>query len=126
MFGILFGCTATMERQVLNRIAGIDAHTFHPLLLPGIFAELERMRIADVVEATIDKIEGAIFELDNHHENEETSSEDSENGHFGGVRYIRRTVWLNTTFLRSRLQIWKLQLTKMVAHVDELRLGKNT
>jgi hypothetical protein len=120
MFGILFGCTAAMERQVLNRIAGIEALAFHPLLLPGIFAELERTRMVDVVEATIDEIEGAIFELDNHHGSQGTSSEDPEYGHVGGVGYVRRTVWLNTTFLRNRLQIWKLQLIKMVAHVDEL------
>lgn len=122
VFGILFGCTATMERQVLNRIAGTEEHVFHPLLLPGIFAELERTRMVDIVEATIDEIEGAIFELDTGigTSNNKASSESSEDVHVGGARYVRRTVWLNTTFLRNRLQIWKMQLTKMVAHVDEL------
>ena len=125
VFGILFGCTTTMERQVLNRIASLEAHSFHPLLLPGVFAELEGIRMADVVELTIDEIEGAIFELDNQHASTEISSHDGEDGHFGGVRYTRRRIWLNMTFLRNRLKIWKLQLTKMVAHVDELSETEN-
>ncbi|KUJ07848.1 uncharacterized protein LY89DRAFT_691534 [Mollisia scopiformis] len=124
VFGILFGCTAAVERQVLNRIASNEEHAFHPLLLSGIFAELERTRMVDIVEKTIDEIEGAIFELDSGTGGgtnaEKMSIEDAEDYHPGGTRYVRRTVWLNTTFLRHRLQIWKTQLSKMIAHVDEL------
>ena len=119
-FGILFGCTPATEKEVLNRIANAKENAFYPLVLPGIFAELERARMADVVEATIDEIEGAIFELDNGTATKEISLENSGNGHPGGTRYVRRTVWLNTTFLRSRLQIWRTQLQKMIEHVDEL------
>jgi len=119
-FGILFGCTVAIEKQVLNRIANAKENAFYPLVLPGIFAELERTRMVDVVEATIDEIEGAIFELDSGTASKETSLETSGNDHPGGARYVRRTVWLNTTFLRSRLQIWRTQLQKMVEHVNEL------
>jgi len=73
--------------------------------------------MTDVVEATIDEIEGAIFELDNGTATKETSLED---GHPGGTRYVRRNVWLNTNFLRSRLRIWRTQLQKMIEHVDDL------
>lgn len=119
-FAILFGCTLATEKQVINRIASANEHAFYPLILPGIFAELERIRIVEVVEATIDDIEGAIFELDSGIATREASLSSSEEGHAGGTRYVRRTVWLNTTFLRSRLQIWRTQLQKMIDHVDEL------
>jgi hypothetical protein len=102
----------------LKRIANAKQNVFHPLILPGIFAELERSRIVDVVESTIDDIEGAIFELDSGIATREISATDDEEA--GGTRYVRRTVWLNTTFLRSRLQIWRTQLQKMIEHVDEL------
>jgi hypothetical protein len=117
-FAILFGCSAAIEQQVLNRIASAKENAFHPLFIPGIFAELERVRMADIVEATIDDIEKAIFELDSGIANLEAS----ESSHPSGTRYVRRTVWLNTTFLRSRLQIWRTQMQKMVDHVDELSL----
>ncbi|RYP06561.1 hypothetical protein DL765_009439 [Monosporascus sp. GIB2] len=90
----------------------------HPAI--GIFAELERERMVEVVESTIDEMEGAIFELDTGSGAKNTQRETSESGRSGGARYARRTVWLNTTFLRNRLQIWKTQLLKMIEHVDEL------
>jgi hypothetical protein len=80
------------------------------------------MRMVQVVEATIDEIEGAIFELDSGTTSVENSIETTQNGKHSGVRFARRTVWLNTTFLRSRLQIWRTQLQKMIEHVDELSL----
>jgi hypothetical protein len=120
MFGIFFGCTVATEYQILNRIANAKENVFHPLILPGIFAELERTRIVDVVESTIDDIEGAIFELDSGIATKQSSSESTDDEELSGTRYVRRTVWLNTTFLRSRLQIWRTQLQKMVKHVDEL------
>jgi len=120
MFGILFGCTAAIEKKVLNRLASAKEHAFHPLLLPGIFAELERERMVKVVESTIDEIEGAIFELDAGGGAKNTQRDTSRSGDSGGTRYARRTVWLNTTFLRNRLQMWKTQLLKMIEHVDEL------
>lgn len=116
-FGILFGCTEEIERKVLNRIANIRDLAPHPLLLPGIFAELERERMAEVVESTVDEIEGAIFELDTGKVARESAA---DRDYIGGERHARRTVWLNTTFLRNRLQIWKTQLVKMVKHTGEL------
>lgn len=105
------------EHQIINRLSSAKQNAFHPLILPGIFAELERRRINEIVESTIDDIEGAILELDSGLATKYISSDDEESG---GTRYVRRTVWLNTTFLRSRLQIWRTQLQKMIEHVDEL------
>jgi hypothetical protein len=119
-FGILFGCTLDIERQVLNRLVSAGSGSFHPLVLPGIFAELERVRMTDVVEATIDEIEASIYDLDSGIASKEVARENTEDHKNGGTRHGRRTVWLNTTYLRSRLQIWKTQLEKMVEAVDEL------
>ena len=123
IFGMFFGCTVAIEREILNRISRTEEQAFHPMLLPGIFAELERIRMVDIVEATIDEIEGAIYDLDagvNSRNIEQLTpgSYDPDNPY--GSRYGRRNGWLNTTFLRHKLQIWKTQLAKMVVHVDEL------
>ena len=124
-FAVLFGCTLATEEQALNRIATAKEHLFHPLLLVGIFVELEHTRLAEIVESTVDEIEAAIFELNSGAATREVSEERSEVGGGGGYepngpRHVRRTVWLNTTFLRSRLMIWTTQLRKITEHVDEL------
>lgn len=116
-YGIFYGCTVSIEHEIINRLAKAKQNVFHPLILPGIFAEIERSRIVDVVESTIDDIEGAIFELDSGIATKDKSLVNEE---AGGTGYVRRTVWLNTTFLRSRLQISRTQLQKMIEHVDEL------
>jgi hypothetical protein len=123
IFGIFFGCTAAVETQILNRIASTEEQAFHPMLLPGIFAELERTRMVEIVETTIDEIEVAIHDLDSGVNNtsiELLAPEFYEQENAFGTRHGRRRVWLNTNFLRNRLQIWKTQLAKMIAHVDEL------
>lgn len=121
-FGILFGCTEEIELEVLNRISKAKEQAFHPILLPGIFAELERERMVEVVESSIDQIEEAIMEMDNGASSgsEPADSSLDDSGYPGGPRAARRSVWLNTTFLRNRLQIWKTQMSKMVKHVDEI------
>ncbi|KAJ0124309.1 hypothetical protein J7T55_005647 [Diaporthe amygdali] len=126
-YGILLGCTADVERRVLNRVSLAKEQGFHPLLLAGIFSEIERERLIEVVDTTIDRIEGAIFDLDSRgsvlDEPEAPPAllpEDDGLQHPDGERYERRTAWLNTTFLQNRLNIWKRQVLKMIEHVDEL------
>ncbi|KAK1531890.1 hypothetical protein CPAR01_11539 [Colletotrichum paranaense] len=116
-FAVLFGCTAEVERNVVSRLSRAKDHTLFPLILPGIFAELERDRMAKVVADTVDAIEGAIFELGtgNPVEGEEIQEEDKID-----MRHSRRSAWLNTTFLRNSLRAWKGQLRKMVDHIAEL------
>ncbi|KAK3374514.1 hypothetical protein B0T24DRAFT_626774 [Lasiosphaeria ovina] len=115
-FAILFGCTAAVEQDVLNRLASAQELGFHPLLLPGIFVELERGRMAEVVESTIDRIEETIYELDTG----ESTYEAADGDHPAGPRHVRRTVWLNVTFLRNRLRILRTQYLKMIEHVEDL------
>jgi hypothetical protein len=109
-----------MEKEALNRLAGAREYAFHPLLLPGIFAELERERMVKIVESTIDRLEETIYELDTGSSLGDACRSTPESGHPAGARYVRRTVWLNVTFLRNRLRIWRTQLLKMTEHVEEL------
>ncbi|KAG7075560.1 protein kinase [Colletotrichum scovillei] len=82
----------------------------------GIFAEIEKDRMAKVVERTVSDIEGAIFELGtgNPVEGDTVQEEDKID-----MRHSRRTSWLNTTYLRNSLRAWKSQLRKMADHVGE-------
>nr|XP_036583666.1 uncharacterized protein CTRU02_06305 [Colletotrichum truncatum]KAF6792809.1 hypothetical protein CTRU02_06305 [Colletotrichum truncatum] len=116
-FAIVFGCNADAEMKILNRLSRAKGHVAFPLLLPGIFAEIERDRMVRIVEKTIDEIEEAIFEIGSR-DTAITGTPDHEVA--TGTRQNRKTAWLNTTFLRNSLRMWNKQLRKMSEHVGEL------
>ena len=115
-FAILFGCPLYAEREILNRLSFSVSEAIHPLLMPGIFAEIERARHVHVVEATIDELETKIFELDFH----SSEVEAMERAEIERRNQEKRSIWLDTTYLRNNLVSWCRQLAKMADHVDEL------
>ena len=115
-FGILFGCPLSVEEEIIKRLSFAMSEAAHPLLMPGIFAEIERSRHVHVVEATIDELETKIFELDIQSDREVMSSAEAERRN-----QEKRSAWLDTTYLRNGLISWNTQLVKMSDHVDELK-----
>jgi hypothetical protein len=116
-FAVLFGCTLSVEREVLRRLgSGLAvAEALHPLLIPGILAELERSRHVHIVEATIDHLETKIFEL-----NGSSKMADSQESETEERNEEKRSAWLDTTYLRNGLISWNTQLAKMAAHANGL------
>ncbi|KAK3378009.1 hypothetical protein B0H63DRAFT_525268 [Podospora didyma] len=114
-FAILFGCSEKTERNVIARLKRAGQDAAHPMLLPGIVAELERSRQMEIVEKMIDNVEGEIFQLDTRHVSSWRHSDSDR------VRRNRkkRVAWLNTTYARNALTSWKTQLSKMAGQVDE-------
>ena len=116
-YGILYGCPPAIEREVLDRLSLTTKWAGrHPLLLPGIFAELERGRHLKVVERNIDDLEGEVFQLDfqpSLKEKIRTKDAHSRNAQ-------KKKAWLDTTYLRNGLISWRTQLSKMADHCDEL------
>lgn len=107
----------SIEEEILKRLSFATAEAAHPLLMPGIFAELERARHIQVVEATIDELETRIFEVD-------LKSGDKDDGldpEADKRNYEKRTAWLDTAYLRNGLVSWNIQLAKMEQHAEELR-----
>ncbi|KAN0102708.1 hypothetical protein V8E51_011021 [Hyaloscypha variabilis] len=116
-FAILFGCPLPVEEEILRRLSFATAEASHPLLMPGIFAELERNRQVPIVETTIDEIETRIFELDFQSSDIE-GMPDSETKK---RNQAKRSAWLDTTYLRNGLVSWNTQLAKIHQHADELK-----
>ncbi|KAH6977455.1 hypothetical protein BKA56DRAFT_674268 [Ilyonectria sp. MPI-CAGE-AT-0026] len=55
-FAIVFGCSEMQRRQIEGRLKGVTPMALaHPMLLPGILAELERKRLTGLVEYTLDR-----------------------------------------------------------------------
>lgn len=115
-FGILFGCPFSIEKQIVNRLNYATKDVGHPLLIPGIFAELERTRQVHIIESAIDDVETRILTVDSSPEEMDamsTAMKESDNR-------AKRAQWLDTTYLRNQLVNWNTQLKKLAGHTDEL------
>ena len=117
-FAVLFGCPLSAEKEVLRRLTFAKADAAHPLLMPGIIAEIERARQVQIVETTIDELEARIFQLDF----QSSDMEDFSESEAETQNQQKRSAWLNTTYLRNSLISWNTQLAKLRQHTDELNV----
>lgn len=115
-YAVLFGCPTYIEDEVIKRLSSAGEAAGYPLLLPGIFAELERNRHIKIVEDYMDDIEEKIFELDSR----PSIMQQMHNSNTDRSRN-KRSQWLDTTYLRNGLITWSEQLAKMTRHTNELR-----
>lgn len=115
-FAILFGCPLSIEAEVIQRLSKARAGASHPLVLPGIFAELERRRHVAIVERVIDQVESRIYELD-FASNSTAALVDQKRDQ---THLEKREDFLDFSYLRNGLISWKNQLQKMVRHGSSL------
>ncbi|KAF3802823.1 hypothetical protein GCG54_00000190, partial [Colletotrichum gloeosporioides] len=101
---ILFGCDDETMDKVKWRLRNAEGNVCHPLLLVGIFAELERARQFALVDHNFDKLLDIASQLSQNEKDVHGSIEP----------------WLDIYYLKIALQTWKKQLQKVVDHVDEL------
>jgi hypothetical protein len=108
---IVFGCLETDIADFTARLDSAGAAIKHPMLLPGLFAELQRKRHTDLVASSVTSLLQNILRLgkpvpDRNH----TSINPND--------LLKQ--WIDITYLSSGLETWKYQLVKMVQHIDEL------
>ncbi|OHE98217.1 hypothetical protein CORC01_06414 [Colletotrichum orchidophilum] len=53
-FAVVYGCSGEQMGSIEAKIRRAGKQLFHPLLLPGVFAELERARLVEAVEDLMD------------------------------------------------------------------------
>ncbi|EEY21506.1 conserved hypothetical protein [Verticillium alfalfae VaMs.102] len=116
-FGILFGCTKTIEDKVLKRLSLVGSDAIHPMIPFGIMAEIERSRHIKLVENSIDGLEANIDQLS---ERIETRGEASQEELDRRSR-DRKEAWLDAAHLRNVLINWQNQLKHMARHARLLQ-----
>lgn len=119
-FAIIFGCPLSIEAEVIQRLSKANRGSSHPLVLPGIFAEMERSRHIAVVERMIDQLESRIYELD---------FEGSGSSSWGAkereqIHRDKREDFLDTSYLKNGLISWRNQLHKMAKYGNNFELHK--
>ncbi|KAH8725466.1 hypothetical protein GQ44DRAFT_217980 [Phaeosphaeriaceae sp. PMI808] len=116
-FSILYGCTSSMEDSILQKLQPIREEAAHPLLLPGVFVELELERHTSLVEESIAAVETLIFTLDfqvggTNAQNKAEADKRNE---------AKRDAWLDLTYLRNSIVTWNSHIWKMSKHVETLK-----
>lgn len=115
-FAILYGSSFKVEETILERLRHVRDEAAHPLLLPGIFAELELARHTGLVDGSINEVEAKIFELD-------LPSSDPRHYRQAEIdrrNHSKREAWLNLSYLRNSIITWNTQILRMVEHVASL------
>ncbi|KAI1271855.1 hypothetical protein F5Y07DRAFT_392420 [Xylaria sp. FL0933] len=118
-FGILFGCTKPQRKYVLERLTLSTQESDHPLLLPGLFAELEKKRHHVIFEAGMDELESMISDTDMVAMlcQRQSGNNSNEQG--------KQAVYLNMLHLKHGLTAWSQQLAKMLDHAFTLNYEYN-
>ncbi|KAF2030942.1 hypothetical protein EK21DRAFT_48425, partial [Setomelanomma holmii] len=115
-YGILYGSTFAIEKSILQRLQSISIEAAHPLLLPGIFSELELSRHTQLVENSVNEVETKIFELNFQSGNVRNYSRTEEEQR----NIAKRTAWLDLSYLRNCITTWSTQLLKIAEHTETL------
>jgi hypothetical protein len=115
-FAIVYGTTIRIEKAILERLRNVRYEVAHPLLVPGILAEIELIRHTGLLDFMINEVEAKILELD-------MQSSETRNHRQVDVdrrNQMKREAWLNLSYLRSSIMTWKIQLLKIIQHTDSL------
>ncbi len=113
-YAIFYGCDAGSKEKdditkITNRLVQSADNTFcHPMLLHGIFAELERVRMKELVRLAKRNMLQDVQSL------HDVGYGALNNGPFLG------SSWLRVYEIRNGLEHWQKVLLKMVSHVGEL------
>ncbi|KAF6801020.1 protein kinase [Colletotrichum sojae] len=108
---IAFGCDPKAMIEVSGRLGNAEDALLHPLLLIGIFAEIERKRHIAMVKIRLERLVRTVSILSG---SVQEGSDEIE----GDGNHINP--WLETHHIKNGLENWKSQLLKMTQHADEL------
>lgn len=114
---MFYGCNEKQKDDIVRRIRSCDLKHNHPLLLPGLFFELERVRLVDQVEDLLDN-----FELRNNYEYNQLENVGGTRGLDLDMDKKRMTDVLKSTYrsreLVSLIMALKRQLKKFETAMD--------
>ena len=115
-FAVFYGSDPTVEASMLDRLRYVTIEARHPMLLPGMFAEMELERHKRYTDASIIDLEVKIRESTIIDDDSEICSQDE----LERKNAEKRTAWLDMAYLRNSITNWKVQLERMSEHIEEL------
>lgn len=109
---IVFGCDKDIRESIAAPIENSENASYHPMLIVGIVAEIERERHLKLVDDQVNNLLNRVYALSNE-------EEISENSELRAEHYPIKP-WVRVSRLRKGLVAWKQQLQKMIDHIEKL------
>ncbi|KDN70747.1 hypothetical protein CSUB01_10207 [Colletotrichum sublineola] len=126
----MYGCKAQTIDLVSRILRKFQDQALHPLLIPMVFAELERKRLFGMLDRKQTSLQQRILDLENKLRGESQSgilenaknAQSAENADITAqTRDCESTkLWIDVSSLKNGLESLKDQLVKMAEHSEEL------
>jgi len=122
-FAIMYGCTRNTKANFTSFLKQIKDtnQEWHPLLLPMLFAELERKRLLNLLDREKTKLQQRILEMENRLRGETEERADSMETSAAVKDCEATKSWIDASKLKNGLESLRTQLTGMMAHSRMLR-----
>ena len=116
-FALIFGPSSEQQGKIISRLRRAGADTAHPMLLPGILAELEHGRQMEAVDDLINELEAQLTRI-----GQETVLTWQLSSETKAERNWRKTeAYLNATFSKNILSANVTLLHNMRRHLAEFQ-----
>ncbi|KAF6817395.1 hypothetical protein CPLU01_13596 [Colletotrichum plurivorum] len=129
-YAVMYGCTEDVMEQTSDWLEIFGGQALHPLVMPMVFAELERKRLLNMLDAEESVLKQRILNLEN-----KLRGEASAAGTLAKAKSLEKTqedvesqvqdcestkLWIDVSSLKNGLESLKAELEKMVTHSEEL------
>jgi hypothetical protein len=119
-YAILFGSNDEISQAILERLERSDEKYYHPMILPTIFAEIERDRQIGLVHDSISESMQRITDIDLSDLNKLGHEPNQAPRVLPVEKKDSIAMWVEISQLRNGLKSFQRQMEKMASHVQEL------
>ncbi|KAK1676305.1 hypothetical protein BDP55DRAFT_662258 [Colletotrichum godetiae] len=122
-YAVMYGCTQPVLDLTVKCLKNTGGQALHPLIMPVIFAELERKRLLDLLDMEKTSLEQRILELESklRGEDQNSISEKADSEPVLRTRDCESTkLWIDVSKLQNGLHSLRIQLQNMVEHSENL------
>lgn len=117
-YAVFYGCSPKLRTKIIDRIDAVEA--FHPMVLPTIFADIERDRHISHVRSLHGQLITKSWNIPDMPSSTSSAEKDAEMREL--VEYSTSEevlqLWTDMRQLKNGLQDWQVQLTAMIDHFD--------
>lgn len=129
-YAVMYGCTEVVMDHASNWLGLFNGQALHPLIMPMVFAELERKRLVGMLDTEKTVLKQRILNLEN-----KLRGEASAAGTLAKAKSLEKTqedvdsqvqdcestkLWIDVSSLKNGLESLNAELGKMVIHSREL------
>ncbi|KXH53890.1 hypothetical protein CSAL01_10275 [Colletotrichum salicis] len=113
-FAVVYGCNDDQMESIEAKVRRAGKQAFHPLLVPGIFAELERTRLVNAVEDLLDPFTLQTEKLEGQPWSPDADTE-------GAKAQQHLTLCVKSQSLMDQIRMVKRQLSKFSKEIDVVK-----